>query len=773
MTLEDATFGPVPRTRGVLRRLLPTRYSALATIQLLVTVGAVVYVVWPPPNEETAALSVWLIPFLLVLITFTETLARRLPWWGLEGCLTVTWLLVAVLAATRSNGEGQIFVAFTMMLLTVYALYYLPRRHGAVQVAAMTTTYLVALFIKFGNPGPSLFMLALLAMLVGTALLGTARANDLRERFIIDYAGDVVFHSANGIVQWISPSVQGVLGWDPEDLIGTSIHRLWHAEDYDKALAIRDLAYSGSSGVAVLRFLTRDGEYLWIEITFKPYSEHGEQGAVGTMRDVSDRVAAEQALIASEQDYRQLAQMEAQQRKQIAELDDVKSRLFQNISHELRTPLTLIQAPLLELLHDREEMSRMPPRRQADLQAAAKAAAGLQRLVDGLLDVARGQAGELRISPEPTNLAAVTREAVELFRPRAEQAGLQLIVTAVAFPPMVLIDREAWLKILTNLVSNAVKFTARGQVSVDLRFARGMVELLVSDSGAGIPETELPNIFARFQQAASRPARDDSGSGIGLALVAELVRALGGSVHVDSSWGVGTTFIVRVPAERSDSEPPARSASSPASSPVPAAAIVRGSDSAGSILLVEDHVDLRNYVVRLLESEGWTVTAVPTAEDGLDAVASADLILTDLMLPGEMNGIDLVRWVRSTEAVRPTPVIVLTARTGVETLTDALAAGADALITKPFDPEALVSRVAAQLELVRLRDDRSGSVSELCVALQRDRINATAIGILMVSEGLGPDSAFTRLSELSARNSQSLEEAAREVVLNGRTAPAH
>ena len=764
----DRAAGPGRQPRQLLQRILPTRYSALAAIQAFLLIGAVVYVAWPPPGESRTTFSIALIPALIVLMCCTELLGRRLPWWGLETFLVLTWLLVAALTTTRSNGEGQIFLAFAIMTLTVYALYYLPRPHAIAQVVCMVGAYVVALYIKFGNVGPSLLMLAFLGMLVGTALLGATRANDRRERLLVEYAGDVVFHSAGGVVQWISSSVRDVLGWEPEDLIGTNIHRLWHSDDYDKALAIRDLAYSGTAGVGLLRFLTANGDYVWIEITFKPYSEHGESGAVGTMRDVSDRVAAEQALMSSEQEYRQLAEMEAEQRKQLAELDDVKTRLFQNISHELRTPLTLIQAPLQELLNDEAEMSAMSARRRADLEAASRAASGLQRLVDVLLDVARGQAGELTNSPEPTNLAALTRDSIAMFRSRAEQAGLQLIVTTVAFPPSVLIDRDLWLKILTNLVSNAVKFTAAGQIAVDLRYTRGTVELLVADSGSGISEADLPNIFTRFQQASGQSARGESGSGIGLALVAELVRTAGGSVHVDSVVGLGSTFIVRIPAERC--EPTESETSSPrqganADTAIPADALE--GDGSARVLLVEDHADLRTYVARLLNSQGWSVTPVANADDGKELIEGHDLVITDLMLPGSMNGIDLVRWMRHNPVTSSTTAIVLTARTGVGAFMEALDAGADAFLTKPFDPDALIARVSAHLSLDHLVSAEAGDPAS---QLRANRTLRTAAAMLMAADGTSAEAAFARLEALSAEHKSALSDVAQDIVMSGRLA---
>ncbi len=770
------------RDRVMRRRFLPDRqYAGLAAIQALLLVTVIAYSLWPPVPDSPVDSDRWLVPLVAVLVAYTLFVAPRLPWWGLDVSVVATWLLLAGLTATRATGQGQIVLGLTVLVLAVFIIYFLPRGRAFAQVALMVGTYGIALVLNSHIIGPFLVFLVVLTVLLAAMIMSGLRETERRYRLLVDNAAEVIFHSDHGVVQWISPPVTEVLGWTTEDLIGTSIHRLWHPEDHDAAVALRDQAYRGTAGVGVFRFLTKDHDYVWIEISFKPYGERGRGGAVGTMRDVSTRVAAEQALMASEQEYRMLAEIESERLQQLASLDDAKSRLFQNISHELRTPIAVIQAPLRGLLKGKESVG-LTDRQRADVEAAARAADSLQRLVDGLLDVARGQAGQLVVVDEPTDLAVLTSDAVAMFRSSAEQSGLQLTVSSAGFPPVVRVDRDLWLKILLNLVSNALKFTREGEVAVHLRHDGEFAELRVSDSGVGISDEDLPKIFERFQQARNQPVRGPSGSGLGLALVAELVRAVGGSIGVETTEGLGTSFTVRVPAERcvgpaspsstvsgtTQADAPWLSASSSDADPV--VGDEGDSRQRGRVLLVEDHEDLRGYIARLLMNEGWAVTAVADAEAAQDLLADHDLLLSDVMLPG-MSGFELVRWVRSQESLRWTPIILLTARAGRESVLEGLGAGADDFVSKPFDPDELIARVGTHLELSLLRrvvlDEADDRAANLQKALGTNRVIGTALGILMIQERITADEAFTRLREASQVSNRKLRDVADDVVFTG------
>lgn len=477
--------------------------------------------------------------------------------------------------------------------------------------------------------------------------------------------------------------------------------------------------------------------------------------------------------------------LEKSRREKLAEMDAAKSRLFQNISHEFRTPLTMIHGPQQSLLN-RVDLNLTDDER-ADLVSAVRATERLQRLVDGLLEVARGQADRIVTNLEATDVPCLTEEGVAMFRAAAEAAGLDLTLTVSDdFPPALRIDRELWMRVLLNVVSNAVKYTEAGSITVNLAYTQGHVDLVIADTGVGIAESDLPYIFDRFQQARSRPVRGDAGSGIGLALVAELLRAVGGSATFESVSGEGTVATVRLPAELTTED---ASASSPATERLLAGeraeldALTATAESdepdvepeedavvRGRVLVVEDNDDLRRYVTRLLRSAGWRVTATETAEAAQMAIAGHDIVLSDIMLPG-MSGLDLVRWMRREADVRWTPVLLLTARAGTDSIVEGLIAGADDFVTKPFDPDELLARVATHMELSLLRkvvlDEAEDRAANLQRAVSSNRLIGTALGIVMATRKMTAEQAFTVLREKSQTSNRKLREVADEVVFTG------
>lgn len=763
-------------------------FATLTVIQILIGMEAVAYSVWPPVPTSPIAGDRTLAVLMFALAAFSYFAAPRLARWALDLSLGATWLALAALTASRETAQGQIILGLAMLVLAVYIAYFLPPRRAFVHVALLVGAYGVALTLNPQITGPFFGLIVVLTVLSGALIIGRLRESDRKYRLLVDNAADVVYHTRDGIVQWISPSVTDVLGWAPEDLIGKSTRDKWHPDDRDAAFALRDEAYDGKIGIGVFRFQSMDGHYVWIEITLRPYKDPtGLGGAVGSMRDVSARVEAEQALVASEQQYRLLAEMEAQHSQRLEALDEAKSRLFQNISHELRTPLAVIHGPL-------ESLSRSPRLdltlgERRELEAALRASERLHRLVDGLPDVARGEAGQLVNDPQPTDLPELTEATVAMFRSAAERAGLELTVNAAHFPGVVAVDRELWLKILFNLLSNALKFTEAGRVVVELRYDSGAAELRVADTGVGIPSEDLSRIFDRFHQSSSGPLRGDSGTGIGLALVAEVVKAVGGTVRAESTPGLGTAFTVRVPAPMTDeavAEPkvagalptqseidrlfasvaqPSVESASQASVPDPELS------GRSSILLVEDNADLRAFVARLLRDEGWSVTARADAESAQEVVADHDLLLCDVMLPG-IDGIELVRQVRAREDnARWMPVILLTARAGNESLVNGLSSGADDYITKPFTADELIARVRTHMELAMLRrvvlEEAGDRADNLKKALGSNRVIGTAVGILMTSDKITAEEAFGRLRATSQHSNRKLRDVADEVVFTG------
>ncbi len=219
----------------------------------------------------------------------------------------------------------------------------------------------------------------------------------------------------------------------------------------------------------------------------------------------------------------------------LAEIDRAKTAFFSNVSHEFRTPLTLMLGPVEDALADVDEP--LPPGQRERLETAHRSGLRLLKLVNALLDFSRIEAGRARASFEPTDLAALTAELASNFRSACEKAGLRLVVDCPPLPEPVFVDRDMWEKVVLNLVSNAFKFTLEGEVVVRLAPVGGAVELSVSDTGTGIPAGELPRIFERFHRVDGARGRTHEGTGIGLALVQELVRLHGGSVRAESTSG--------------------------------------------------------------------------------------------------------------------------------------------------------------------------------------------------------------------------------------------
>ncbi len=418
-------------------------------------------------------------------------------------------------------------------------------------------------------------------------------------------------------------------------------------------------------------------------------------------------------------------QEERRRAESLAELDRAKTAFFSNISHELRTPLTLMLGPLEEALASPDGAAAGG---RENLALAHRNGLRLLRLINALLDFSRVEAGRIQAMYQPTDLAAFTSELASNFRSACEKAGLSLNITAERLPRPVFVDREMWEKIVLNLVSNAFKFTFEGRIDVTLRAEDDHVVLRVADTGTGIPESELPFIFERFHRVEGARGRTHEGTGIGLALVQELVRLHNGGVAVESTLGRGTTFTVRIPfgaahlpperledagrhvstatraeafvseALRSlpdgvDAEPKERTVPAP----LPAA------QSRPRILLADDNADMRDYLLRILRTQ-YEATAVANGEEALAAARGArpDLILTDVMMP-RLDGVGLLQRLRADPALRDVPVVILSARAGEEATAEAMMTGADDYLVKPFSARELLARVGAHIKMARTR----------------------------------------------------------------------
>ncbi len=426
------------------------------------------------------------------------------------------------------------------------------------------------------------------------------------------------------------------------------------------------------------------------------------------------------ASVASARAYEQ----ERRRAEQLAELDRAKTAFFSNVSHEFRTPLTLILGPVEDALTSKERVLAGEP-----LALVRRNTLRLAKMVNTLLDFSRMEAGRAQATYVPTDLAAVTAGLASAFQATAEAAGVRLVIDCPPLPEPIFVDPEMWEKIVLNLVSNAVKYTHHGQIDVALRFDDDTAVLTVADTGVGIPTDALPWVFERFYRVRTTHGRSHEGTGIGLALVQELVKLHGGSVDVVSTLGEGATFTVRVPrgsahlaSDRLEGAAPVRAPEVGAapfveearrwlvdpSTPVDTVADevwrVPAAIAGARIVLVDDNADLRSYVAGLL---GRSFAAVETASDGQQALASIlarppDLVLSDVVMPG-LDGFGLVRALRGDARTRAIPIILLSARAGDESTVEGLGSGADDYLVKPFSARELLARVCTQLEMARVR----------------------------------------------------------------------
>ncbi|MFB6230046.1 MAG: response regulator [Salinibacter sp.] len=422
--------------------------------------------------------------------------------------------------------------------------------------------------------------------------------------------------------------------------------------------------------------------------------------------------------------------------KQVADLERAKSRFFADVSHEFRTPLTLILGTLREALEGR--LGSLSPQLHDRMETLDAQARRMRRLVNQLLELAQLDEGRLALSVQPCVLGALVRRITVPFRDWAETEGHSFQTEMEDDGLEVWADPDRLEAILANLLSNAIKYTPEGgTIRVRLHRRDGHAAIAVRDTGPGLPDAIRTRVFERHESAvpaggepspeASATSEEDSwvGMGIGLAHTKALVERHGGQLEVESEEGFGTEFTVLLPlgdehvAEGDQADPTSATASDdrtvdlapwteaqarvPADE-VPADEPTAADEEAPEVLVVDDEAEIRGYLQNLLGTQ-YRVRTASDAEEGLSRLHDRppDLVISDVVMP-ERDGIDLCRAIREDEQLRPLPVILLTARQ--EDRLSGLQAGADAYVSKPFDPAELEARVENLIEIRQIVQDR-------------------------------------------------------------------
>lgn len=403
----------------------------------------------------------------------------------------------------------------------------------------------------------------------------------------------------------------------------------------------------------------------------------------------------------------------------LAELDKAKTTFFSNISHEFRTPLTLLLAPVEDAMGD----PKLDPENQVRMKVAYRNALRMQKLVNTLLEFSRIEAGRIEGKFKRVEIGSLTEDLASTFRSAVERAGMKLTITRELITQPVYVDPDMWERIVLNLVSNAFKYSTQGEITVTIRQRDAMIELAVSDTGVGIPTDQIEKIFNRFHRVENPGGRSQEGTGIGLAMVKELVKLHNGVISVTSTPGEGSVFTVSIPVgkdhlgedtiDESTERPSTAFRHSTAFVEealkwIPLADQLVEKDvvkrtGRSKVLLADDNVDMLDYVERLLSDQFEVVTA----RDGEDAFRKAiefrpDLVLSDIMMP-KLDGFGLLKKLRGQPEMKNTPLIFLSARAGEEAKVEGLDAGADDYLVKPFSARELMVRVSNHIRINQVR----------------------------------------------------------------------
>jgi PAS domain S-box-containing protein len=532
---------------------------------------------------------------------------------------------------------------------------------------------------------------------------------------IIETSPDMI-HIVNmrtGTTVYVNKMLLSELGYSKEDVrikqLDKSFKDLYHPDDlavFEQFNREIEQASDDATPEVEVRIKAKDGTWQWIRTRAKVF-QRDEDGKplkyIGFAQVITDIKKA------------------AEEKKQLAlltELNKTKTDFFNNVSHEFRTPLSLILSPIQNILERRGNLNAEQIQK---LEMVQRNALRLQRLVNTQLDYARIEAGRMEAIFQPTDLKKLTEDVASTFRSLIEQAGLKFNVKCEALEEPIYVSHEMWETIVLNLLSNAFKYTFEGRINVLLRVNKNHVQLHVSDTGVGIKAENLPKIFDRFAKVEASRSRTHEGSGIGLALVRELVNIHGGTIKVTSEPEQGSTFIVIIPKgkshlrQRQIHEFTDNAGVTPTASSFVQQATAWLADQkstrrksnrnnaaqtrpdAYTVLLVDDNLDLRVYIEDLLSDE-CKVIGVQNSKQAMEVLASQvniDLVILDVMLP-QTSGTEFVKTIRQNYS--NIPVVMLSAINNETMKQSALKNGANDYIEKPFVSSALKSRIIMHLE---------------------------------------------------------------------------
>ncbi len=504
--------------------------------------------------------------------------------------------------------------------------------------------------------------------------LSRSRESQALYRLLADNQSDMIaLWGADGSPIYSTPSVVRAFGYTLEERALLPQFINLHPEDAEAVRQVfQSLKPEDGARAIDYRMFHKDGSVVWVDGTFQRLDD-GSERLLATGRVSTERKQLQQEL------------HEALDRAKAAL--KAKSDFLANMTHELRTPLTAIVG-FSTLMKAAEDLN---PRHARQMGIIHDASENLLTVVNDVLDFSRLEAGAVELDAHPFDPVAMARSTLALLASQAEAKGIVLSVQSEGADGMLLGDGARLRQVLTNLISNAVKFTASGEILVTVRQTvagdQRRLRIAVRDSGIGISPDQLGGIFGRFTQADASVSRRYGGTGLGLAISRLIVEAMNGQIEVESQPGEGSTFwfeVVMPPADRVLSE-----------DQVQGSAAEMG--QALRLLVVDDNPVNRELVCALLEPFD---VEIETANDGVEAVEAAgrawfDLILMDLQMPN-MDGLTATKHIRAAAAPgqRRVPIVALTANVLPEQIARCLEAGMDDHLGKPIHPERLVNTIS-------------------------------------------------------------------------------
>jgi PAS domain S-box-containing protein len=508
------------------------------------------------------------------------------------------------------------------------------------------------------------------------------RLTEERDRFFALSMDMLTIVNLDGRFQRVNPAFQKVLGFSEEELLTMSLFELVHPDDRAKTISEYEKLAAGKSTKSMdNRLRSKDGTYKWVAWSYFPVPEDGLAFGVG--RDVTE--------------LRKIQEVLRLRAEELENANRVKDEFLATMSHELRTPLTSILG--WSRLLDSKQLSEKETERAVHI--IQRNAEAQSKLIEDLLDVSRIITGKLRIEFQPVSFASITDSAINSLRPAIDAKQLQLETTIDPAAGPIMGDPARLQQIVTNLLSNSIKFTPNGgKIAIRLERFDSHVRLEVSDTGVGIPPEHLPHIFERFRQVDSSNIRVHGGLGLGLAIVDYLVRQQGGAVSAQSEGtGKGAIFTVEFPLTSSEvisSElGPVSLISRQAKTTFESSELVIDQKlKHRRILVVEDDPDTQELLKTVLGGHGAEVTAVNSGASALAELTHVkpDVIISDIAMAGE-NGYDLIKKIRSLgpEAGGHVPAIALTAYARPSDRRRALLAGFQTHLAKPVEPDELLA----------------------------------------------------------------------------------